>query len=118
MHLDSLPSPSSSTSTFSDVLVRRGIEIVCASAADGAAADLDKSYVACVRAWVVELLRDAPVSPDDEGEGDEEAGSGPTTTTLKGVVKTCLVARTPACVFPRVPLFPARSTGREVLTAT
>uniref|UniRef100_A0A0K3CQ92 BY PROTMAP: gi/342319042/gb/EGU10994.1/ amino acid transporter [Rhodotorula glutinis ATCC 204091] n=1 Tax=Rhodotorula toruloides TaxID=5286 RepID=A0A0K3CQ92_RHOTO len=95
-HLDSLPS-SSSGSTFSDVLIKRGIDILCASEAEGGEGkERDKSYLACVSAWVGDLLRDAPVSLDsDEDEDGGEEGGG---VSLKGVVKSCLIARTPACV--------------------
>ncbi|GAA6054978.1 Protein LAS1 [Rhodotorula toruloides] len=95
-HLDSLPS-SSSGSTFSDVLIKRGIDILCASEAEGGEGkERDKSYLACVSAWVGDLLRDAPVSLDsDEDEDGGEEGGG---VSLKGVVKSCLIARTPAAL--------------------
>ncbi|BGP03646.1 rRNA-processing protein las1 [Rhodotorula toruloides] len=47
-HLDSLPS-SSSGSTFSDVLIKRGIDILCASEAEGGEGkERDKSYLAAL----------------------------------------------------------------------
>ncbi|GEM11119.1 amino acid transporter [Rhodotorula toruloides] len=91
-HLDSLPSPSSAVS-FSDILVKRGVDILCAGEGEMA----DKSYAACVGAWVGELMRDAPVyfsssSSLDPEEPEEEEGA----VTVKSVVKTCLISRTPA----------------------
>ncbi|BGP27793.1 rRNA-processing protein las1 [Rhodotorula toruloides] len=93
-HLDSLPSPSSAVS-FSDILVKRGVDILCAGEGEMA----DKSYAACVGAWVGELMRDAPVyfsssSSLDPEEPEEEEGA----VTVKSVVKTCLISRTPAAL--------------------
>lgn len=48
-------------------------------------------------AWVVELLRDAPVERGADG-AEEEEDDDDEAWTVKGVVKTCLLARTPACV--------------------
>lgn len=94
-HLDSLPSASSSSTTFSDVLIKRGLDILCTLEGGETA---DKSYVACVSAWAGELVKDAPVSLEPEGE-EEEGEGGEGGVSLKGVIKSCLLARTPACVF-------------------
>lgn len=59
-------------------------------------AELERSYVASVVAWCVELLRGVPVEPaqglEDAAEEDEEEEE--VTASVKGVVKACLLART------------------------
>ncbi|CDR46478.1 RHTO0S12e04962g1_1 [Rhodotorula toruloides] len=104
-HLDSLPSASSSSTTFSDVLIKRGLDILCTLEGGETA---DKSYVACVSAWAGELVKDAPVSLEPEGE-EEEGEGGEGGVSLKGVIKSCLLARTPAALGLIDSLFASRS---------
>ncbi|GJN94484.1 hypothetical protein Rhopal_007564-T1 [Rhodotorula paludigena] len=81
-------------SLLSTCLLRQALDLVTSPTATAAAAD--RSYVACVTAWVVELLKDAPLERDVEGE--EEEDDDDEAWTVKGVVKTCLLARTPAAL--------------------
>ncbi|GAA6006732.1 rRNA-processing protein LAS1 [Rhodotorula paludigena] len=79
-------------SLLSTCLLRQALDLVTSPTAAAA----DRSYVACVTAWVVELLKDAPLERDVEGEEEEEDDDE--ACTVKGVVKTCLLARTPAAL--------------------
>ncbi|GAA6048588.1 hypothetical protein JCM3770_002043 [Rhodotorula araucariae] len=73
--------------TFVPLLMRHGIDLLTSGV------ELERSYVACVVAWLVELLRDAPIEPapgalDDEDEDEDVSAS------ITSVVKACLLART------------------------
>ncbi|BGP51858.1 rRNA-processing protein las1 [Rhodotorula kratochvilovae] len=72
---------------FLPLLIRQGIDLLTTGT------ELERSYVACVAAWLVELLKDAPVEPTAgvEDDDDDEAEVGNSVTS---VVKACLLART------------------------
>lgn len=82
--------------TFTPLLTRHGIELLTSPSPGASNAELERSYVASVVAWCVELLRGVPVEPaqglEDAAEEDEEEEE--VTASVKGVVKACLLART------------------------
>lgn len=73
-----------------------------------AAASMDRTYAACVVAWLVDLLRDAPLSSERDDEADEEKDlldmeeeeeeSDGKDLTIKGVIRTCMLSRSLQCV--------------------
>ncbi|POY75509.1 hypothetical protein BMF94_1411 [Rhodotorula taiwanensis] len=111
---------------LSETITRKGLDMLCSGvtapaaatttttsesteqmpgAAAAASVPLDRTYAACVVAWVVELLRDAPLSaeptatvgddnPLDSFENDEDQDdSDGKDLTIKGVVRTCLLSK-------------------------
>ena len=99
--------------------------MLCAGTATSTptAEGLDRTYAACVVAWVAELLKDAPLGEipsaeeeevavpightDDEEEDDEEEAKE---LTIRNVLRTCLLSRSLQCVLvPFSPLHPLSS---------
>ena len=85
--------------------------------ATATAEGLDRTYAACVVAWVAELLKDAPLGEissaeeeeevataggigqiDAEDEDDEEESEEAKELTIKNVLRTCLLSRSLQCV--------------------
>ena len=110
---------------LSETITRRGIDMLCAGTATSTptAEGLDRTYAACVVAWVAELLKDAPLGEipsaeeeevavpightDDEEEDDEEEAKE---LTIRNVLRTCLLSRSLQCVLvPFSPLHPLSS---------
>lgn len=82
--------------TFTPLLTRHGIELLTSPSPGASNAELERSYVASVVAWCVELLREVPVEPaqGSEDAAEEEDEEEEVTASVKGVVKACLLART------------------------
>lgn len=104
---------------LSETITRRGIDMLCAGTATSTptAEGLDRTYAACVVAWVAELLKDAPLGEipsaeeevavpigqnDDEEEDEEEEEAKE--LTIRNVLRTCLLSRSLQCVL--VPFSP------------
>ena len=97
---------------LSETITRRGIDMLCAGTATSTATaeGLDRTYAACVVAWVAELLKDAPLgeipnaevvaTADGIGQADaeEEESEEVKELTIKNVLRTCLLSRSLQCV--------------------
>ncbi|GAA5868505.1 hypothetical protein JCM3774_005401 [Rhodotorula dairenensis] len=98
---------------LSETITRRGVDLLCTTSG-GEGGGIDRTYAACVVAWVAELLKDAPlgeiaalaeerganmvVEEDDDDDDDEESGAAKE-LTIKNVLRTCLLSRSLQCVF-------------------
>ncbi|GAA5985704.1 hypothetical protein JCM10908_007080 [Rhodotorula pacifica] len=95
---------------LSETITRRGIDMLCTGVTNTTSEEtaMDRTYAACVVAWVAELLKDAPLGAVDvDGEkasngfgtlvqedGDEEEdGEEAKELTIKNVLRTCLLSR-------------------------
>lgn len=111
---------------LSESIIRRGIDMLCtgvtspaaaAAATAGEAGDqagIDRTYAACVVAWVAELLKGAPLGSvaelagtsilhdeeDNMGDGDDDDDDNEEAKdlTIKNVLRTCLLSRSLQCV--------------------
>lgn len=122
---------------LSETITRRGIDMLCTGTATATATatgeGLDRTYAACVVAWVAELLKDAPLGeipsaeevataggsgPDDDADDDDEEEEAKE-LTIKNVLRTCLLSRSLQCVLgvrPDLSLFCRGYSIRKDLT--